>query len=160
MPVSRAIQQEAGDYWKVVAAAQGTKTLRHVEVMPAPKGAQGLYKISTDYEAINSCAPGNEVVDTAANVFMMLIFLCEDLTKAEEPRKVGTVYTHFFHSPGEGSLTSGYNTDTIANRYLPHIEGRFPGKGLFDLDMLIVPIHTPGHWRLGIVDFAHTRFEL
>jgi hypothetical protein len=153
MAVPRSVQQEVMDLWVMADAASKTKTRKHESVME-PTDLDDTYRVATDYDAVHSCAPNQEVSDTAANAFAAW------LTKGALPVKVALLYTHFYSTgTQEGSILTGYDVNVISDRFVRHIENAIPG-GLLGLDMLIVPLHSAGHWRLGIIDFAHQRFEL
>ena len=44
-------------------------------------------------------------------------------------------------------------------RWTKRLRKQSQGRGIFSLDQLFIPIHAPGHWLLGVVNFNKRRFE-
>ena len=119
MAVPRAVQQEVADLWVMADAASRTKTRKHESVME-PTDLDGTYRVATDYDAVHSCAPNQEVSDTAANAFAAW------LTKGALPNKMALLYTHFYSTGNqEGSILTGYDVNVISDRFVRHIENPF-----------------------------------
>jgi hypothetical protein len=134
--------------WK--ASRQAVSNGKRHERVHEPPDMDKTYRVCTDHEAIVSVMPRREVNDTAANAFVPQVIICG------KPKKAVMVYTHFYKIVAEGFEV--HTVQSISDQFLLYIESVYP-QGLLDVDMLIVPIHKPGHWQLGIVDFKHKRFE-
>jgi len=134
--------------------AMSGKLHKHDEVHK-PVDYDGTYRVVTDNEAVYSLDNGNLMNDTAGNAFVASF----NRRMKEKKNLVRMLYTHFYLIPGSGSIRTGYEIPVICDRFTADIEREVEG-GLLGLELILVPINIPGHWKLGVIDLKNRRFEM
>ncbi|KAH6922318.1 hypothetical protein HPB50_013100 [Hyalomma asiaticum] len=109
--------------------------------IPREEGLASAFRLNISRADMHTLADGRWLNDEVVNFYMNLIM--------ERSEKEGTPRVYAFNTFFYPKLLNGGHA--ALKRWTPYVD-------LFSFDILLVPLHSPGHWCLAVVDFRRRHF--
>lgn len=128
-----------------------------VRTLAADRKGDGTYTLPLLWSGAVSTLPNTMVNDNAVNQFLRDL---EDVTIGAGLRVV-VCDSHVYTNQGNaGCMTRKHDINTLCDKFFRHAEKRLGSKGLLAADLILVPMHSGAHWRLGVLDRRQQSFEV